>query len=190
MSLYLNTPTILEIVGVITNILSIWWAVKQDVKTWIIALVNCVCLFILFYITGLYAEMLLQVYFFVISCISIFIWNNKTLPITYLNPFQKISIVCIIGLNTVLLAWGISYFNSISLSNLIIADSFITISSVIATILLKNKKIETWYLWAIIDGVSVILYFNKGLYYLSFQYFIFLILVFFGIYNWNKQKVL
>ena len=40
-------------------------------------------------------------------------------------------------------------------------DSFVMIMSILATILLAKKKIETWYLWIIVDLVCVFLFFHK-----------------------------
>ena len=66
-------------------------------------------------------------------------------------------------------------------------DSFVMVSSIIATILLAKKKIENWYLWIAIDLVCVVMYFKKGVYFLSLEYFIFLGLASYGLYHWKKQ---
>jgi nicotinamide mononucleotide transporter len=66
-------------------------------------------------------------------------------------------------------------------------DSFVLTASIIATILLAKKKIETWHLWICIDIICVCLYFKKATYFLSIEYLIFLGLALYGLFNWKKQ---
>jgi nicotinamide mononucleotide transporter len=66
-------------------------------------------------------------------------------------------------------------------------DSFVMVSSIVATVLLAKKKFENWYLWIAVDLVCVVLYFKKGVYFLSLEYFIFLGLASYGLYHWKKQ---
>jgi nicotinamide mononucleotide transporter len=66
-------------------------------------------------------------------------------------------------------------------------DSFVMMASIVATILLAKKRIENWYLWIGVDVVCVVLYFKKGVYFLSFEYFIFLSMASYGLYHWKKQ---
>jgi nicotinamide mononucleotide transporter len=67
------------------------------------------------------------------------------------------------------------------------ADSFVMVGSILATILLARKQLENWYLWIIVDVVSVFVYLLKGIYFLSLEYVIFLGLASFGLYRWKKQ---
>jgi nicotinamide mononucleotide transporter len=66
-------------------------------------------------------------------------------------------------------------------------DSFVMIMSIFATVLLAKKKIETWYLWIIVDLVCVFLFFHKEINFLAFEYLIFLGLATTGLLNWKKQ---
>jgi nicotinamide mononucleotide transporter len=57
---------------------------------------------------------------------------------------------------------------------------------------MANKKIESWILWIAGNIVSIPLYFVKGYGFTGIQYFIFLVLAFYGYKEWkillNKQK--
>ena len=66
-------------------------------------------------------------------------------------------------------------------------DSGVMVASIFATVLLSRKKIETWYLWILVDIVCVALYFKKQIYFLALEYFIFLVLASYGLYHWKKQ---
>jgi nicotinamide mononucleotide transporter len=61
------------------------------------------------------------------------------------------------------------------------------VSSIIATVLLANKKIETWLLWIAVDLICVFLFFKKGVVFLGLEYLIFLGLATYGLMNWQKE---
>ena len=66
-------------------------------------------------------------------------------------------------------------------------DSLVLILSITATILLAKKKLETWYLWILIDVICVFLFFKKRILFLGLEYLVFLGLATFGLLNWKKQ---
>lgn len=66
-------------------------------------------------------------------------------------------------------------------------DSLVMVMSIVATVLLAKKKIETWYLWISVDLICVLLFFQKGIVFLAFEYLIFLGLATYGLLNWRKQ---
>ena len=66
-------------------------------------------------------------------------------------------------------------------------DSLVMVLSIAATVLLAKKKIENWYLWILTDAACVVLYYKKGVYFLSLEYLIFLGLASYGLYHWKKQ---
>jgi nicotinamide mononucleotide transporter len=68
-----------------------------------------------------------------------------------------------------------------------LADSFVMVASVMATALLAMKKMETWLVWIGVDAVCVYLYFSRGVYFLSFEYLIFLGLASYGLFNWMRN---
>ena len=63
------------------------------------------------------------------------------------------------------------------------------VMSIAATLLLAQKKLENWYLWIVVDLVSVVLYFIKGVYFLSAEYVVFLGMASWGLYRWKKQRL-
>jgi len=54
--------------------------------------------------------------------------------------------------------------------------------SIIATILLAQKKIETCYLWITVDVVCVFLFFKKGIVFLGLEHLIFLGMATYGLF--------
>ncbi len=65
-------------------------------------------------------------------------------------------------------------------------DTFTTGAAFAAMWLMANKKLESWILWIIVNIASVPLYFIKGYGFTGIQYFIFLVMAFYGYKEWKR----
>ena len=66
-------------------------------------------------------------------------------------------------------------------------DALITSLSVVGTWMLARKIYEHWYLWIVVNLVSVILYFTRGLYPTVILYLVYLTMSFIGLKVWKKS---
>lgn len=184
-----------ELIATIFGLLSVYFASRTNILTWGTGIVNEFFLFILFFQVQLYPDMFLQVYFFIVTLYGWYFWKRKTKDnkITQTKLKGRLLILTAILIGTI--GSGL-FFRDIHLllpayfevpAAYPWADSFIMVSSIVATVLLARKKIETWYLWIALDIVCVVLYFKKDIYVLSIEYLIFLILASSGLYNWCKE---
>jgi len=184
-----------ELIGTLFGLISVYFASRANILTWGTGIVNEVFLFILFFQIQLYADMFLQIYFFVVTLYGWYKWHTKTNEnkILETNFSNRIFLAVIILFGTLISGF---LFTNIHLylpeyfkiqAAFPFTDSFVMVSSIVATILLAKKKIENWYLWIAVDLVCFVLYFKKGVYFLSLEYFIFLGLASFGLYHWKKQ---
>jgi nicotinamide mononucleotide transporter len=184
-----------ELIGTIFGLLSVYFASRANILTWATGIVNEVFLFILFFQVQLYADMFLQVYFFIITLYGWYNWkqNPKKSSITSIDFRSKIWILVAIVLGTLISSY---FFTNIHLylpyyfkteATFPFTDSFVMVLSIIATVLLAQKKIETWYLWIVVDIVCVYLFYKKGIVFLALEYFVFLGLATYGLLNWKKQ---
>ena len=184
-----------ELIGTLFGLVSVYFASKANILTWGTGIVNEVFLFILFFQVQLYADMFLQIYFFVVTLYGWYKWNVKTSEnkISETSFRNKIFLAVTILIGTLISGFLFTnihlylpaYFKIQAAYPFI--DSFVMVSSIVATILLAKKKIENWYLWIAVDLVCVVLYFKKGVYFLSLEYFIFLGLASYGLYHWRKH---
>ena len=185
----------LELIGTLFGLFSVYFASKANILTWSTGIVNVIFFAALFYQVHLYADMFLQFYFFVVTIYGWVNWKSKTddNKITESNTSTKI----LLGL-AIMIGTGISGFLFSNIHTYLptyfetptsfpYADSFIMVSSIVATIMLAKKKIETWYLWITVDVVATMLYCSKGIYFLSLEYLIFLMLASYGLLNWKKE---
>ena len=71
-----------------------------------------------------------------------------------------------------------------------LVDTFTTVFSVVATILVIKKVLENWLYWIVIDLVSIFLYFERDLHLSSILFMIYTIIAIKGYFSWiEKSKI-
>lgn len=184
-----------ELIGTLFGLVSVYLASRANILTWPTGIINEFFLFILFFQVQLYADMFLQVYFFLVTLYGWYNWRQKPRKssIASIDFNTKIWLICIIIIGTLVAGY---LFSNIHLylpqyfkikASYPYADSLVMVLSIIATVLLARKKIETWHLWITVDVVSMFLFFKKGIIFLGLEYLIFLGLATYGLLNWKKQ---
>jgi nicotinamide mononucleotide transporter len=162
---------------------------REHIWAWPIGLVNVGCFFFMFWEAKLYADMTLQVFFFVLSIYGWVVWLTKregakvrpTRTITW-----RLSVVLGLLLITVTLIWVyvLKHFTDASIPY---ADAFIATLSLLAQYLLSSKVLENWLCWVAVDVLSIAMYFYKGLNGVAFLYVIFLIIAAAGYISWKRE---
>ena len=188
----------IELIGTAFGLLAVYWASRENIWTWPASLINVAALFLLFYQINLYADMFLQIYFFVVSLYGWYNWQrtdvaDEQLPISTMSNNQLLYYAVVLIIGTAAIGYSMSrihlYFPATFTepAGFPYADAFTTTASILAMILLSQKKMENWLLWIAVDVVAVILYYKKGVLFLSVEYIIFLIICIFGYINWQKE---
>jgi nicotinamide mononucleotide transporter len=185
----------IELIGTLFGLICVYYAYKADILTWPTGIINELFMFILFYQVQLYADMFLQIYFLIVTIFGWYKWKSNTanVPITSAgkSAIKLIGLIMVLGTVVVgyvmmhLHEWLPFYFKLPAAYPF--ADSFVMMGSILATVLLARKQVENWYLWIIVDVVCVVLYAIKGVYFLSLEYMIFLVISTFGLIRWQKQ---
>lgn len=177
-----------EIIGVITGLLCVWLTVRQNIWCWPVGIVSCVAFAILFWQIKLYIDMGLQFFFIVVSLQAWSLWlhggpNHSRLPVTQLTSAQKVwlgiaVVLCVLTLGTI--------FDRYTDASLPFLDALASGASVPAQILLMRKKLESWYMWFVIDVLYVGIYIYKEVYLTAGLYVLFLGLAVAGLIEWKK----
>ena len=185
----------IELIGTLFGLISVYLASIANIYTWATGIINELFLLILFFQVQLYADMFLQIYFFVITLYGWYNWKRKPQKsnISHLNFNIKVRLLIAIAFGSVIAGFIFSnihqylpqYFKIEAAYPYI--DSFVMVLSITATVLLAQKKIETWYLWILVDLICVFLFYKKGIVFLSLEYLIFLGLATYGLLNWKKE---
>lgn len=187
----------LELIASLLGLISVYLAAKESILTWPTGILNEFGFFCLFFQVGLYAGMLLQILFFVVTVYGWYYWKKieNISPVTHLAIRQGLWLLLIILLSTY--AFHLLVTNLDSLLPALISkpasqsllDSLIAVTSVAATFLLAKKKLFAWVLWICVDLMSIVLFIRQGLYLVTIEYCIFLSIAIYGYLHWRKRCV-
>jgi len=181
----------IELLGAILGILYIVFSIRQNILTWPTGLLTSLLYIVVFFKSGVYAAMGLQVYYVFISIYGWYFWlkgkntNNKSLlPVQLVNKRLWIKI----GLISILIYSAILFILiKFSDSDVPYLDSLTTSLSIVATWMLAKKYIEHWIIWIFVDLVSTGLYIYKNLWPTVVLFIIYTIMAFLGYIEWKKD---
>ena len=173
----------LELFGTIFSFIAVVLASRAKVWNWPIGIIGQTLFFILFYKNNLLGQALLQVFLNGMCIYGWIFWSGetgkkiKTIPIKRFIPLLAIIVFCCL-----IASYALSFYQS----QFVILDASITILTIFAIILLSKKYLNAWYLWLTIDALSITLYYMKGLYLVSFEYMLIIIVAVMGLIYWTK----
>ena len=197
-SQYSNIDISLELIAVFFGLLSVWFSKNNNVLVYPTGIINTSIFVYLLVKWELLGDMIINVYYFLMSIYGWYYWTRKSNNIGY-TPITRmhstdIKIILIIIISSVLfVSYLYSFFEKWS--------GFVSYVDIITTAiffagmwLMARRKIESWVFWILGDIISVPLYFVKGLAFSSFQYLIFTFIAIAGYYKWksiynNKKQI-
>jgi len=181
----------IELLGAILGILYIVFSIRQNILTWPTGLITSLLYIVVFFKSGLYATMGLQVYYVFISIYGWYFWlkgkntdNKSQLPVQLVKRKLWIRIAAIS-----ILIYAAIFFILIKYSDSEVPylDSLTTSLSIVATWMLAKKYIEQWIIWIFVDLVSSGLYIYKNLWPTVVLFIIYTIMAFLGYIEWKKD---
>lgn len=192
-SLYEGLPfelSFLEAFAVVASAWCVWLLAKNQLLGWWIGLIAVVAFGVVFYRVKLYAEVAIQVFYFVTSLQAIYIWlrggaNHTERPVgrISLNWMLVTAVLIVIG------TWALRLILIELRGAAPFWDALTTVLSLAAHIYLMGRFVESWYLWIVVDVIYVPLYASRGLFVTSALYAIFLIMAIWGLRNfWQLFK--
>lgn len=178
-----------EIIAVISGLISVYLTTRQNIWSWPTGLISVIAFGLLFFDIKLYADVILQGFFFITGLLGWYWWKfggeNKTeLKVQLLRPFSRWLIFISLIPSVALMGWLLSTYTDASLPYW---DSFTTVASVFAQLLLTKKIFENWILWISVDVVAIGVYFFKEVYLTAGLYVIFLCLATVGLIKWYRS---
>lgn len=179
----------LEWLGVFTGILCVWLAAKNNIYNWPIAIISVVVYMFIFFESKLYADMGLQVYFFIMNIYGWYYWSKSKdtggAPRPIANVGQKEILLSIIGIIVFTFLLGQLLYKNTDAA-LPYLDSFCTACSLVAQIFLARKIIQNWLIWIFVDIIYVGIYISKDLYATAIMYTLYVYIASVGYLDWKK----
>ena len=181
----------IEVFGAITGIIYVFLEIRQTIWLWPIGIITSAVYIWVFFTGKLYADMSLQVYYLVISCLGWYWWAKGTgqqeeegeLFVTRLDLKTGLVLAAVFSVLFIVM-WFI--LDRLTDSPVPGWDSFITSLSIVATWMLARKIYEHWLLWIVVNSVAVVLFLSRGLYPTVILYVVYGIMSFIGLTAWKK----
>ncbi|MBQ6604022.1 MAG: nicotinamide mononucleotide transporter [Tidjanibacter sp.] len=179
----------LELTGTLVGLIYLWLEYRASVWLWAANIVMPLIYIFVYYDSGFYADMGINVYYLVASLYGWIMWrrgrdNGKELPISH-TPRREIALMGSIFAVLMLGIWLILI--NFTDSTVPLGDTFTTALSVVALYMLAKKYVEQWLVWIVVDVVCAALYIYKGLYPTAILYLLYSVVAWLGYRRWLKM---
>lgn len=182
-----------ELVGALAGMVYIFLEIRQNAWLWPVGIVTALFYILVFFQAKFYADMSLQVYYVAISIYGWHQWTKgKFVQDKIQLPVRKTGwqLGILLFLVSLAIYWVIAFILvRYTDSPVPYGDAFTTALSIVGTWMLAKKLIEHWYVWVIVNMVSVGLYIFKELYPTTILYLVYLIMAIIGYFVWRKSGV-
>lgn len=183
--------TELEWAANLTTAAAVWLAARRHVGTWPVGILGCVLFGALFFSSQLYADVTLQVFFIATSLIGWRKWRacgstsaGQTVPDTTALSWRIWVGLVLIGM-AVVASYG-ALLAAFTDAFAPFWDSGVLVCSVVAQVLLMQRRREAWPMWLVVNTLSVPLYLSRGLELTAGLYAVFWLNAWYGWWNWSR----
>ena len=185
----LRQTSIPELIAVVLAVAYLLLAVKEHIACWYAAFVSTAIFLVLFFEVSLYMDAALQVYYLIMAVYGWYEWKwgdkgESPLPISIWPLKYHVIAISAVAVATTISAVLLTRYTSDQLPWL---DSFTTWGAIVTTWMVARKVLDNWPYWLIIDGVSIYMYMNRGLYFTAFLFVLYVIIIGFGWIAWIKS---
>jgi nicotinamide mononucleotide transporter len=183
---------LLELIAVSFGITSVIFAKNENILVFPTGIISTILYIIICYKFVLYGDMLINIYYTLMSLYGWYVWSFKVLGENVVITTSKKDDVAksiFIFLSTIVIISCIYVYFDRMRNMTDYLDTFTSAIFFTAMWLMANKKIEHWIFWIIGNLISIPLYFVKGLGFSSIQFTIFLILAIIGYMEWKKNLI-
>jgi nicotinamide mononucleotide transporter len=179
---------LLEVIGVITGLLCVYLAAKNNIWNWPFAIISVVIYIFIFFEAHLFADMGLQVYFLAMNIYGWYYWSKKPAtekktPVARITKKEIILSAIAIVVFTFILGSLLKY----TTASYPYLDSFCTACSLVAQVFLARKVLENWLIWIFVDIIYVGIYLFKDLHLTAVMYAIYVGIALMGYIDWRKD---
>jgi nicotinamide mononucleotide transporter len=194
MSHWLQQQSRLELTGVVTGLLCVYLAAKNNIWNWPFAIISTAIYIFVFAEAALYADMGQNVYLLLINIYGWYYWSRQPadapkVPVVHITRKQVALLLSIAALATPALG-----FLLVKLAPLLhyqpaafpYLDSFCTVISLTAQVFMARKVLENWLIWIFVDIIYVGIYLSKALQPTAFMFGVYAILALVGYIDWRK----
>ena len=182
----------IELGGTVFGLIYVLFSIRQSLYTWPTGIITSLLYCWVFFDAKIYAGMVLQGYYLVISLYGWWSWNHSVEPgsgegklkVNRTSSNLGVRLFILNLLITLVMYYILGRYTD---SPVPLGDAFTTSLSIIATWMLARKKLEHWIIWIFVDLISAAIYLNRGLYSTVFLFLVYTIMAGIGFYEWQKE---
>ena len=195
----------LETMAAFFGLLSVFFSVKRNIWVYPTGIISTTIYVYILFNFGLFGDMLINVYYSIMSIYGWISWNKNTENQIISVDFAKKK-DWLVGLSLFMLSFiavcGVYYFkpfidNHFSMNGVSLGfqqlewanwlDIFTTSLFLIGMWFMAKRKVENWLFWIVGDLICIPMMLYKGLGITSLQYLVFTIMAVMGYLEWMKQ---
>ena len=176
-----------EIAAVILALAYLLLAMKEKISCWYAAFASTAIYLFLFWDVSLLMESALQVFYLLVAIYGWWQWRHQRdgqqdLKIHRWPLRTHLLVLGAVSALTLVFGYVLQTTTEAALPYL---DSFTTWGAVITTYMVTRKVLENWLYWIVVDGVSIYLYLDRGLYLTALLFVLYVVLVIIGFFQWR-----
>ncbi len=183
------SAVLFELIAFSFAIAGVFLTARSHVAGWILGIIGAAFYVPVFYLSRLYAETGLQLFYMVMGAFGFYNWirlgkmeESKTISNITLKQIISLIVLFIIGSFT--LAKILQNFSNTDVPYF---DACMGISGLLITWMMARKYIENWICWVIVDLANAGLFIYKSLYLTAFLYIIMAVIALYGLKTWRKE---
>lgn len=192
----------LEITGVIFSVIYLYFSINRKIWLWTVGIISSFIYVIVFFRTSLYADMIQNIYYVIISIYGLILWirdkdnfDKKTYEVEVCKtPLKRVIPIIIVWLVLFSIIYCFTKFMpkilGISSATIPLIDSCLTSMAFVATWMLAKKYIEQWIIWIFVDFAYIAVYAWRGLYPTCFLFVIYTIMSVIGYLKWKEHLII
>lgn len=191
----LRGTSLLEFIGVIAGIVSVWFSRKENILVYPIGLINTIIYVYISLKGSLFGEASVNLYYTIMSIYGWILWSNRNeqqetvLQISYSNKKEWLYQLLFFAVFYISIYFSLIYLKNVFYSNTIPwADAFASATAYTGMWLMAKKKMESWLWWIATNIASIPLYYKKGYAFTSVQYIVLLVLAVAGLLSWIEKE--
>lgn len=191
---YDGTPNhliVLEMIGVVFTILSVWYSKRENILVYPTGLIATGIYVYILLVYSLLGDMLINAYYFIMSIIGWYLWTRKVdethfVPITKTTKKEKKWSI-LLFFSAVIFVFLIYYFTDRYDTWTAYLDTLTTAIFFVGMWLMAKKKLENWIYWIVGDLITVPLYWYKGLIFSAILFAVLTVIAIYGYKAWKKN---
>ena len=182
----IQQASLAEWLGVCFGILQVWYSRQNKSINYLFGIIGIIISVYVLFHAKLYAEILLHVYYLVMSIYGWIYWkysSDVAAPITHCEPKEWWIVGGICAAGFLLFYFGLVHLTD---SDVPLWDSAVSCTAWAGMWLLAKRKIENWILLNISNLMAIPLLIHKGLFLYSGLTLFLFVMAFSGYFNWRR----